>query len=270
MAEIVAMARATPATTGVCLVSISLAVLQVCGARWDVSPGWLVLRPWTLVTATLVEPTLWHLLITLPLLMLMARYFETRWGSRSLLNMLAITAIGVNLCMCLLVLIVYISTSSYSLRREELLFDTPVGGMSGILPAFIVCFKQVVPQHKLTLLNLKLRVKQLPSALLLVHLVLAIFGLVRKRFLAMHMFGVVISWVYLRFYKLFQGSRGDSSETFSFTSFFPARWRLLILTQWGYKANQHVCVHEYGQKGAIAGTAAQDRVCAGQDGEWRC
>ncbi|CAH1757020.1 7295_t:CDS:2 [Entrophospora sp. SA101] len=34
-------------------------------------------------------------------------------------------------------------------------------------------------------------------------------------------YGWIISWIYLRFFKIQDGIKGDSSETFSFASFFP-------------------------------------------------
>jgi hypothetical protein len=37
----------------------------------------------------------------------------------------------------------------------------------------------------------------------------------------MAIYGLLISWVYCRFFKTQDGVRGDRSETFAFASFFP-------------------------------------------------
>jgi hypothetical protein len=74
-------------------------------------------------------------------------------------------------------------------------------------------------------------VKYAPSILLLITLVLFIFGFINQTFFLTWIgilnlnSGSVVSWVYMRFYKYHDGVRGDRSETFSFTSFFPDQWQ---------------------------------------------
>jgi hypothetical protein len=53
-------------------------------------------------------------------------------------------------------------------------------------------------------------------------MVLAVFHVVSLPFFWLVLSGIIISWVYLRFYqKKEQGSRGDMSEGFAFATFFP-------------------------------------------------
>ena len=46
--------------------------------------------------------------------------------------------------------------------------------------------------------------------------------------LMMAIYGLFISWVYSRFFKIQDGIKGDRSETFSFASFFPEATQYVI------------------------------------------
>ncbi|KAF9899204.1 hypothetical protein BX616_003175, partial [Lobosporangium transversale] len=94
-------------------------------------------------------------------------------------------------------------------------------GLTAVMAGFLVGFKQLVPEHLVTVWGVfSVRVKTLPILFagfmvfesLITHsqiqLILAIYGL-------------YISWVYSRFFKTQDGIQGDRSETFSFASFFP-------------------------------------------------
>jgi membrane associated rhomboid family serine protease len=50
--------------------------------------------------------------------------------------------------------------------------------------------------------------------------VLFLIGLIHVAFYQA-LFGLLVSWIYIRFYKVQDGIRGDRSETFAFASFFP-------------------------------------------------
>lgn len=98
--------------------------------------------------------------------------------------------------------------------------------------AFLVAFKQLVPEHTVTILKgvLKVRVKHFPSMFLLSH---TVCGFIFRGDTALFMawLGFLTSWTYLRFYKsqvdlsgVTTGSisiRGDASETFAFAYFWP-------------------------------------------------
>ncbi|KAI8926619.1 hypothetical protein BC831DRAFT_221745 [Entophlyctis helioformis] len=101
------------------------------------------------------------------------------------------------------------------------LFATQANGLGGLLCGLVVAFKQAVPEHNIQIPHLPaFRVKRLPSIIFVVHLVLFFTRLIHVSFY-IETYGMVASWVFLRYYKVQDGIRGDRSETFSFASFFP-------------------------------------------------
>ena len=98
--------------------------------------------------------------------------------------------------------------------------------------AFLVAFKQLVPEHTVTILKgvAKIRVKHFPSIFLVAN-TLCGFLLGTDTALVLAWLGFLTSWTYLRFYKtqtdLSTSStgdvklRGDASDTFAFAYFWP-------------------------------------------------
>lgn len=98
--------------------------------------------------------------------------------------------------------------------------------------AFLVAFKQLVPEHTVTILKgvIKVRVKHFPAIFLVGNTLSGVlFG--RDTALVLAWLGFITSWIYLRFYKTqtdLSGTstggakiRGDASETFAFAYFWP-------------------------------------------------
>ncbi|KAF9974997.1 hypothetical protein BGZ65_008471 [Modicella reniformis] len=108
-----------------------------------------------------------------------------------------------------------------NLPMQHPMFETRVYGMTSVLAGFLIGFKQLVPEHLVTIWGIfSVRVKLLP---LLFAIYVAIEGLIFQsqiQFL-MAINGLFITWIYSRFFKIQDGIRGDRSETFSFASFFP-------------------------------------------------
>jgi hypothetical protein len=104
-------------------------------------------------------------------------------------------------------------------------YGSTIHGLSALQTAFLVAFTQLIPEHQLQLFSglIKIRVKRLPGVYLLVSNVLTL--LVNQNPYIIIQFGFFSGWVYLRFVKVQEGSggefRGDRSETFAFTSWFP-------------------------------------------------
>lgn len=68
----------------------------------------------------------------------------------------------------------------------------------------------------------KITNRNIPLACFLLTFVMWAIGLVEGSYCTMFGSGLIISWIYLRFYQLHaNGSRGDSADSFSFASFFP-------------------------------------------------
>ena len=107
-----------------------------------------------------------------------------------------------------------------------------IQGSVALQGAFLVAFKQLVPEHTVTILKgiIKIRVKHFPAIFLAAN---TISGLVvgTDTALVLGWVGFFTSWTYLRFYKKqieLSGSstggpaiKGDASETFAFAYFWP-------------------------------------------------
>ena len=103
-------------------------------------------------------------------------------------------------------------------RNEEYLFDIHIHGLAGYVAGFSVAVKQVMPDH--VLINSpfgKLRNKHIPSMMLYLAIIMRIIGAVDGPYPVMFCNGLIVSWVYLRFYqKHNNGNRGDMADSFTF------------------------------------------------------
>lgn len=107
-----------------------------------------------------------------------------------------------------------------------------IQGSVALQGAFLVAFKQLVPEHTVTVLKgaIKIRVKHFPSIFLAANTISGIV-LGTDTALVLAWVGFMTSWTYLRFYKIqpdlstaSTGNnqlRGDASETFAFSYFWP-------------------------------------------------
>ncbi|KAI8903755.1 hypothetical protein EDD86DRAFT_214159 [Gorgonomyces haynaldii] len=145
----------------------------------------------------------------------MGEYFVRVWGKQEFVKTFAIVS---GLCQ-LTTLIFTFLTAIVTLDYQRLFL--PQSGMGGFIFGLTVSFKQTVPEHQVRLMGYNIvRVKHIPSIVLLLHLVLYIFGFITWTFF-MHLSGLFWMWIYTRYYKYYGDRRGDRSETFSFISFFP-------------------------------------------------
>ena len=107
-----------------------------------------------------------------------------------------------------------------------------IQGSVALQGAFLVAFKQLVPEHTVTILKgiVKIRVKHFPAIFLAANTISG-FVLGTDSALILAWAGFLTSWTYLRFYKKqvdlagtsTGGSTisGDASETFAFAYFWP-------------------------------------------------
>jgi len=107
-----------------------------------------------------------------------------------------------------------------------------IQGSVALQGAFLVAFKQLVPEHTVTVLRgvVQIRVKHFPAIFLAANTLSGIV-LGTDTALVLGWLGFITSWTYLRFYKkqpdLSSAStggnqiRGDASETFAFACFWP-------------------------------------------------
>ncbi len=182
--------------------------------------------PWTLLTATFVERSIFSLLINGATVFFGGRYLERAWGSKEFVKVVLVASVIPNIITIPTAIIwEYISGSP---TRAW----TPVSGGVTLQAAFLVAFKQLVPEHTVAIFKglVKMRVKHFPAVFLLVNSVSGLFfGTNTAAILAW--LGLITAWTYLRFYKRqpdlsgtatgSQGFKGDASETFAFAAFFP-------------------------------------------------
>ncbi|KAF9016592.1 hypothetical protein BGZ52_005713 [Haplosporangium bisporale] len=145
------------------------------------------------------EGTLTQLLALVPV----SYYLERAWGSREFFKYLTVTSVGSMLALYITCLF------EYTVRgNEDLLYGTTAYGMTCVLAGFLVGFKQLVPEHLVTLWGVfSVRVKNLPIIFASYLIIEALITRSQVQLL-MAVYGMLISWVYSRFFKVQDGIRG--------------------------------------------------------------
>jgi membrane associated rhomboid family serine protease len=214
------------------------------GSPWlSLIPGQSFLYPWTLLTASLVEQNIFGLLVNTLTLFFGGRYLERAWGLPEFAKFIVLICAIPN-ALCFLVYLawygmsdshgaLYVCSAATACSADRPRSTTISGGIA-LQSAFLVAFKQLVPEHTVSLLQgtLRMRVKHFPAVFLLAN---TVAGLVLGTDTAMFLswFAFLTSWTYLRFYRLsplmtttttggdVPSVRGDASDTFAFAYFFP-------------------------------------------------
>ena len=153
-------------------------------------------------------------------------YFERIWTLKELLEMNLVTSLAV------LPTLLTLELQYFTLGYDGLIFDSLSGPM-GLFGGYLIAFKQQVPEHKLNLFQIvSIRTKNIASVLLIVFSIVNIlnttlnwhdfqFSSSLNGSYFLYLYGMIVSWVYLRFFKWKDGIKGDRSEAFSFISFLP-------------------------------------------------
>ncbi|KAL5334760.1 eukaryotic integral membrane protein-domain-containing protein [Aspergillus crustosus] len=257
-----------PPATRVCLISLITLSFLYNIARWrqlDITPGSptvlptvpyltliptnFIFYPWTLLTATFVEQNIFTVLLNLATIFYGGKYLERAWGSREFTKFILSIAVVPNVAMVPFYLVWAAisggSNSGYALFSSQectnlctfpadspSLSVTQICGGISIQASFLVAFKQLVPEHTVTIFKglVKMRVKHFPAVFLLLN---TISGVIIGTHVAASLawFGLLTSWTYLRFIKRQPdltgtstdgfGIKGDASETFAFKCLFP-------------------------------------------------
>uniref|UniRef100_A0A8C8RT73 Transmembrane protein 115 n=1 Tax=Pelusios castaneus TaxID=367368 RepID=A0A8C8RT73_9SAUR len=183
-----------------------------------VTPGYLFppnFWIWTLATHSVVEKHIWDVGISLATVVLAGRLLEPLWGALELLIFFAVVNIAVGLLGAFAYLLTYMGSFNLSY-----LFTVRIHGMLGFLGGVLVALKQTMGDS--TVLKVpQVRMKVVPMLLLLILAVLRLATLIESNVLASYGFGVLSSWIYLRFYQRHSRGRGDMSDHFAFATFFP-------------------------------------------------
>ncbi|KAI9849025.1 MAG: hypothetical protein M1837_005916 [Sclerophora amabilis] len=222
----------------VVLVSLSLTTAVIRYRQWTTGPERVILvpyltivpsasliYPWVLFTATLVEQNVFTLIITAGTIFYGGRYLERAWSSVEFAKFLLVTMLIPNV-LAFATYVVWFAVSGNPVR----LYTAICGGVA-LQAGFLVAFKQLVPEHLVTILKgiIKIRVKHFPAIFLLLN-ILSGFILGTDTGAILAIIGFLSSWTYLRFFKISfpdlttdqpTSLRGDASETFAFAYFFP-------------------------------------------------
>ncbi|KAN0083635.1 Eukaryotic integral membrane protein (DUF1751) domain containing protein [Elaphomyces granulatus] len=189
-------------------------------------PSQFFLYPWTLLTATFVEQNIFTVVLNAVTLFYGGKYLERAWGSREFGKFILIVALVPN------IVAIPIYLLWWTVTGDELRGLTQICGGVSLQASFLVAFKQLVPEHTVTILKglVKMRVKHFPAFFLLLNTLSGII-LGTDTAAILSWLGLLASWTYLRFYKYqpdlssmatsSHGIKGDASETFAFACFFP-------------------------------------------------
>lgn len=177
---------------------------------------------WNLVTASYVEQSLAGVAVSVIGLLFTGKLLEPIWGTREFLKFIFIVNFLTSLCAFVTAITIYYIT------REEIYLYTPLCGFHGALSGFLVGIKQMIPDQELGLL--KIQARWLPSLWLLLSIALSFLFSELISYLPTLIFGVYMSWLYLRYFqkKPETSLRGDPSDEFAFSSFFPQFLRPIL------------------------------------------
>ncbi|KXJ20253.1 transmembrane protein 115 [Exaiptasia diaphana] len=207
------------ASCGVVCVLYVLTFIPPVWPALAVCPGFLIppnFRIWSLITGGFLEYRIWNVVIDIIILVLCGKVIEPLWGALEFLKFVLILDVGTSLATSALCLFIYMATFTTDIWFLQF------SGMTGIISGMLVAFKQISPDQELYKGMLNLRIKQLPSLVIILYTVLCLVGIVPIIQLPQMVSGILFAWVYLRFYQpRARGARGDLSEEFSCASFFP-------------------------------------------------
>merc|ERR1740124_766066 len=129
-----------------------------------------------------------------------------------------ITNIGVAVLSAFFYYFLYMCTFN-----TELLFQVHIHGLSGYLAGVSIAVKQIMPDHILARTPIgKITNRNIPLAVFGLTFIMWAIGMVEGSYCTMFGTGLVVSWVYLRFYQVHSnGSRGDFADSFAFATLFP-------------------------------------------------
>jgi membrane associated rhomboid family serine protease len=172
-------------------------------------------RIWTIFSSFFLEFHFWEVLIDIATLVLCGKLIEPLWGQIEMLTFFGVVNISVGIAASAFYLFLY----SF-LFNPELLFSIRIHGLSGYIAAVTVSVKQVIPDQVVFRTPItKITNRNVPLLLLLVAVLLYVVGLLEGTYPVMFGFGLVASWVYLRFYQHHSnGSKGDMADSFAFAT----------------------------------------------------
>ncbi|XP_060529002.1 transmembrane protein 115 [Cylas formicarius] len=205
---------------GVVLLSYGLSYWDIAVDVISVTPGYIIppLRVWSLFTFCFMEIHFWEVLVDIITVGLCGKLFEPLWGQMEMTTFFALVNFGVGIFTTTFYFILY-----YCTFNAEFLFNIYIHGLAGYVAGVSVAVKQIMPDLIIMKTPLgKLTNRNVPLTVFFLSVILKLIGLVDGTYPTMFFGGLLVSWVYLRFYqKHSNGTRGDMADYFTFASFFP-------------------------------------------------
>jgi len=184
-----------------------------------ITPGNLIpsFKIWTLFTYALIDVHWWNLVRNWVFICLAGRCVQPLWGDLELLLFYLITNTFSGLWTTFMFLLSFMAVGD-----EAFLFETKICGLSAFIGGVFVALKQLLPEEVISSLPfLHIRVKHLPFTAFVICLIMTLLKFTGAPTLLLFSNGMLVSWIYLRFYQLHTTIRGDLSDGFTFASFFP-------------------------------------------------
>ncbi len=181
-----------------------------------INPGFVLppsFRIYSFFTYCFIEFHFWDVLIDIAVVILCGKLLEPLWGAFDMLLFFLIVNAAVGILTAMSYLLIYLVTVDY-----RILFELNIHGLAGYIAGFSVAVKQVMPDHILVTSPFgKLRNTHIPLLLFVISVVLKLLHALDGPYPIMFGYGVLVSWVYLRFYqKHSNGNRGDMADNFNF------------------------------------------------------
>ncbi|KAF7811779.1 rhomboid-like protein 19 [Senna tora] len=177
---------------------------------------------WNLITAGYIEQSIHGVVVSTIALLFIGKLLEPVWGPREFLKFIFVVNFLTSVCIFITAIALYYITS-----LETYLY-MPLSGFHGIIMGFLVGIKQIIPDQELPFL--KLKAKWLPSITLLLSIAISFWTLELTTYVPTVIFGTYLSWIYLRYWQRKPETKlkGDPSDDFAFSTFFPEFLRPLI------------------------------------------
>ncbi|KAM9989058.1 hypothetical protein ACTFIY_005091 [Dictyostelium cf. discoideum] len=149
-------------------------------------------------------------------LLFIGKYLEPIWGSREFIKFILVVIFFSSLCSFFFFVFKFMFFGGI-----DLIMKANVCGFSGVIAAFSVALKQLITEQEFNFFLIKIRAKWIPFILILFRVIVFSFIGFQDRSFTLVIYGVFIAWIYLRFYQVKSGVKGDLNESFSFYTFFP-------------------------------------------------
>uniref|UniRef100_A0A8R1TS63 Transmembrane protein 115 n=1 Tax=Onchocerca volvulus TaxID=6282 RepID=A0A8R1TS63_ONCVO len=181
---------------------------------------------WRLFTHFIIETNIFAFILLVWNLHHVASLIEPNWGIFETMKYLSIVQIGSSLLIAIVALLTFIIAVN-----DIFFFRTYIFGLPAACSAVCVAMKQYLPDSVLLTTPIgRVKNTHLPFCIIVGASFLIGFGLLRWVSLLQILFGIQISWTYLRFLQLHDDGepKGDPSEHFAWATLFPSKLQPLM------------------------------------------